>query len=256
MITIISPTTTMNFEKNIKIDKSSTPFFMEEVNYLMDILKSLSVEEVSNLMNLSNELATLNHTRYCNFSSKKNPRYQSILAFDGEVFSCMDVSNFNDEDIDFANNHLRILSGLYGALRPLDIIEPYRLEMKAKLSNNCGKDLYKYWKSKITDFIMDELEKQQDKVLVNLASSEYLKSIDFKKIKEKYNFVDIAFKEYNPTKDTYVVKGLYAKKARGYMVSYIVKNKIDNIQDLKDFNIGGYSYNSDLSSNELFVFTR
>lgn len=256
MITIISPTTTMNFEKKLKINKSSSPFFMDEVNYLMNILKPLSVDEVSSLMNLSEELSILNHTRYSNFSRIENPKCQSILAFDGEVFSCMDISTFNDEDIDFANNHLRILSGLYGALRPLDIIEPYRLEMKAKLSNDCGKDLYKYWKNKITDFIMNELENQQDKTLVNLASSEYLKSIDLKRLKEKYNFIDIAFKEYNPTKDTYVVKGLYAKKARGYMVSFIVKNKIDNVQDFKNFNIDGYSYNSGLSNDECFVFTR
>lgn len=256
MISIISPTTTMNFEKNIKINKSSQPFFSDEVNYLMNILKSLSIDEVSSLMNLSYELSLLNHTRYSNFSNIDNPKCQSILAFDGEVFSCMDVSTFNDEDIDFANTHLRILSGLYGALRPLDIIEPYRLEMKAKLVNECGNDLYKYWKSKITDFIISELEKQQDKTLINLASSEYLKCIDLKKLKQQYNFVDIAFKEYNEAKNTYVTKGLYAKKARGYMVSYIIKNKIDNINDLKNFNIDGYSFNLDLSNNELFVFTR
>lgn len=256
MISIISPTTTMNFEKNMKINTSSQPLFTNEVSYLMSILKTLSIDEVSNLMNLSDELSLLNHTRYSNFSNIDNPKSQSILAFDGEVFNCMNVDNFNYEDIDFANNHLRILSGLYGVLRPLDEIEPYRLEMKAKLSNTCGNDLYKYWKHKITDFIMDELESQEDSTLINLASSEYLKCIDLKKLKQKYSFVDIAFKEYNPSKNTYVTKGLYAKKARGYMVSYIIKNKIDNIHDLKNFNVDGYSFNLDLSTDELFVFTR
>ena len=256
MISIISPTTTMNFEKSIRINKSSQPYFTNEVNYLMNILKSLSIDEVSKLMNLSDELSLLNHNRYSNFSSVDNPKSQSILAFDGEVFSCMDVSTFNDEDLCFANNHLRILSGLYGVLRPLDIIEPYRLEMKSKLVNDCGNDLYKYWKNKITDFIMSELENQEHKILINLASSEYIKCIDLKKLKQKYKFIDISFKEYNKSKDTYVTKGLYAKKARGYMVSYIIKNKIDNIDDLKNFNIDGYSFNSDLSNDELFIFTR
>lgn len=256
MITIISPTTTMNFNKNIKINNSSNPFFIEEANYLMNILKSLSTNEISDLMNLSNDLATLNYNRYSTFGNKSNPTCQSILAFDGEVFSCMNVSKFNDSDIKYANEHLRILSGLYGVLRPFDLIEPYRLEMKAKLNNKYGKDLYKFWKNKITDYIINELDSQLNATLINLASSEYLKCIDLKLIKEKYKFIDVAFKEYNPTKDTHVVKGLYAKKARGYMVSYIIKNKIDSAEGLKNFNIEGYSFNSDLSTDETFVFTR
>ena len=256
MITIISPTTTMNFDKNIKINKFSDPLFSQEVDYLMNILKALSLNEISELMNLSNELSTLNFDRYLKFKNKNNPTCQSILAFDGEVFSCMDASKFSDIEFEFANEHLRILSGLYGILRPLDMIEPYRLEMKSKLSNKYGKDLYKFWKNKITNYIMSELDNQQNPTLINLASSEYLKCIDLKLIREKYNFVDIAFKEYNPTKETYVVKGLYAKKARGYMVSYIIKNKIDNIDSLKEFNLEGYSFNSELSTDEVFIFTR
>ncbi|MGL5314784.1 MAG: peroxide stress protein YaaA [Peptostreptococcaceae bacterium] len=256
MITIISPTTTMNFDKNIKINNSSNPFFIEEVNYLMNILRTLSTNEISDLMNLSNDLANLNYNRYSTFGNESNPTCQSILAFDGEVFNCMDVSKFDNTDIKYANEHLRILSGLYGVLRPFDIIEPYRLEMKAKLNNKYGKDLYKFWKSKITDYIINELDSQSNSTLINLASSEYLKCIDLKLIKEKYKFVDVAFKEYNSDKNTYVVKGLYAKKARGYMVSYIIKNKIDDIEGLKNFNTEGYSFNPDLSNDETFVFTR
>ncbi|MEG1310808.1 MAG: peroxide stress protein YaaA [Romboutsia sp.] len=256
MLTIISPTTTMNFNKNIVLKDSSFPIFLDESNYLIDLLKSLSTSDISNLMNLSDELSNLNFNRYLNFNTSDNPKLQSILAFNGEVFNCINISNFDESDIDFANNHLRILSGLYGVLSPLDLIQPYRLEMKSKLNNNCGKDLYKFWKSKITDNLMNNLKKHDTKILVNLASSEYLRCIDLKLLKESYKFVDITFKEYDSSSNTYKVKGLYAKKARGYMVEYLVKNKINNINSLKLFNREGYKFNPSLSTDELFTFTR
>lgn len=256
MITIISPTTTMNFDKNIKLGKASLPIFSNEVDYLIDLLKPLSNSDIKNLMNLSDELSNLNLNRYSNFNKSDNKKLQSILAFDGEVFNSMNTSNFNDLDMDFANSSIRILSGLYGILRPLDIIQPYRLEMKAKLNNNCGKDLYKFWKPRITDYIIDELKNHDNPVLVNLASSEYVKSIDLKLLKQSHKFLDIVFKEYNPIDDTYKVKGLYAKKARGYMTEYIVKNKVNDTDSLKSFNKEGYKYNPELSSDEVFIFTR
>ena len=140
MITIISPATTMNFDKNIDIENSSTPVFQEDVNYLINILKKLNVEEIRTLMNLSDDLSKLNYDRYQNLLNSNNKKLQSILAFDGEVFNSMNTSNFNKDDFNFANDHLRVLSGLYGILCPLDLIEPYRLEMKAKLENKNGKD--------------------------------------------------------------------------------------------------------------------
>ncbi|MGL6106750.1 YaaA family protein [Romboutsia sp.] len=256
MLTIISPTTTMNFDKNININNESLPVFDKEIKYLIHLLKSLSKEELSTLMNLSDDLTNLNYERHSNLLSNDNPKLQSILAFDGEVFSCMKADEFIDSDFEFVNNHLRIISGLYGVLKPLDLIEPYRLEMKSKLQNQCGNDLYKFWKSKVTDNLINELKNHNNKVLINLASSEYLKCIDLKILKKEYNFIDIAFKEYNPTKDVYQTKGLYAKRARGYMVNYIVKNKIDNISDLKSFNVEGYKFNTDLSDYENYVFSR
>lgn len=256
MITIISPTTTMNFDKNINLHKASNPVFNDEIKYLSDLLKSLSKDELSNLMNLSEVLTNLNYDRHKKLLCNDNLKSQSILAFDGEVFSCMNTSNFNENDFDFANDNLRIISGLYGIVRPLDIIEPYRLEMKSKLPNECGNDLYKFWKSKVTENLMDELKNHKNQVLVNLASSEYLKCVDLKSLKKNYQFIDVSFKEYNDKKDIYQTKGLYAKRARGYMVSFIVKNKIDNINDLKNFHIHGYKFNSDLSTDENFVFTR
>ena len=169
MITIISPATTMNFDKDSNLENSSNPVFKEDVNYLISILKKLNIKEISNLMNLSEDLSKLNYDRYQNLLDSNNKKLQSILAFDGEVFNSMNTSDFNEYDFNFANDHLRILSGLYGILSPLDLIEPYRLEMKAKLENKNGKDLYKFWKSKITDYIIKELETHENKVLINLA---------------------------------------------------------------------------------------
>ena len=197
MITIISPATTMNFDKDSNLENSSNPVFKEDVNYLISILKELNIKEISNLMNLSEDLSKLNYDRYQNLLDSNNKKLQSILAFDGEVFNSMNTSDFNEYDFNFANDHLRILSGLYGILSPLDLIEPYRLEMKAKLENKNGKDLYKFWKNKITDYIIKELETHESKVLLNLASSEYLKCIDLKPIKKDFKFIDVVFKDYD-----------------------------------------------------------
>ncbi|WP_286317031.1 YaaA family protein, partial [Romboutsia ilealis] len=133
MITIISPATTMNFDKDINLENSSDPVFKEDINYIISILKELNIKEISDLMNLSEDLSKLNYDRYQNLLNSNNKKLQSILAFDGEVFNSINVSDFNEYDFKFANDHLRILSGLYGILSPLDLIEPYRLEMKAKL---------------------------------------------------------------------------------------------------------------------------
>ena len=256
MITIISPATTMNFDKDINLENSSNPVFKEDVNYLISILKELNIKEISDLMNLSEDLSKLNYDRYQNLLDSNNKKLQSILAFDGEVFNSMNTSDFNEYDFNFANDHLRILSGLYGILSPLDLIEPYRLEMKAKLENKNGKDLYKFWKSKITDYIIKELKTHENKVLINLASSEYLKCIDLKPIKKDFKFIDVVFKDYDLKTNTYKVKGLYAKKAREYMCRFIIKNKIDSVDDLLKFNIEGYTYNDELSNGEVITFTR
>ena len=177
MITIISPTTTMDFNKISNIDLYSNPIFESEVNYLIELLKTLSIDDISNLMTLSKDLSQLNYDRYKNFNCISTSKLQSIFAFDGEVFNCMKVHTFRHEDLEFANSHIRILSGLYGVLSPLDKIQPHRLEMKSKLENKYGKDLYKFWKDKITEYIISNLKKHENKILVNLASSEYIQAI-------------------------------------------------------------------------------
>lgn len=256
MIVIISPTTTLNFEKEVNIDDVSIPYFLEDTNYLVDILKTYSKDEVSSLMNLSDDLSSLNLSRYKKYGEADNLKCPSIFAFDGEVFSSMNRDSFDKSDLEFANNTLRILSGLYGVLKPYDMIEAYRLEMKSKFSHNTFNNLYTFWKSKITEFIISDLDNHEDNTLINLASLEYIKAIDLKKLKLSHNFIDIGFMDFDSKSNSYKTKGLYAKKARGYMINFIVKNKVNNSSKLKKFNTEGYVFNEDLSTNEKFIFTR
>lgn len=255
MITIISPATTMNFDRNVDI-KFSKPFFDKDIKKLIDILKSLDIIEIENLMNLSDDLANLNYDRYKILGTDKSKYLQAILAFDGQVFNCINVDDFNDDDFEFANNHLRIMSGLYGILKPFDLIQSHRLEMKAKLKNELGNDLYKFWKNKLTSYLYDELLNQNDKTLVNLASNEYSKAINLKSLSKDFKIINIEFKDYRENSNSYKVIGLYSKKARGYLTRYIIKNKIDNINELKNFNYDGYVFNNELSDSKNFIFTR
>ncbi|CEJ74505.1 YaaA family protein [Paraclostridium sordellii] len=256
MITIISPATTMNFEKVNNNISNSNPYFNKEVNYLSGILKELNKNQVSKLMKLSDDLAILNLDRYKVLGTDESPYLQSILAFNGHVFNAMNIDDFNEIDFEFANNHLRVLSGLYGVLKPFDLIQPYRLEMKSKLENNLGNDLYKFWKDKITSFLYDDLSKQKSKILINLASSEYSKAINFKVLAKDFNIINVEFKEFKKESNTYKVIGTYSKKARGQLSSYIIKNKIDDIENLKKFNSDGYKFNDSLSDINNFIFTR
>lgn len=255
MITIISPATTMNFDRFVDI-KSSKPFFNKDIKKLIYLLKSLNTIEIGNLMNLSDDLANLNYNRYKILGTDKSKYLQAILAFDGQVFNCINVDDFNYDDFEFANNHLRIMSGLYGILKPFDLIQSYRLEMKSKLKNELGNDLYKFWKDKLTSYLYDELLNQNDKTLVNLASNEYSKAINLKSLSKNFNVINIEFKDYRESMNSYKVIGIYSKKARGYLTRYIIKNKINNINELKNFNYDGYIFNNELSDSNNFIFAR
>ncbi|WP_250675431.1 YaaA family protein [Paraclostridium ghonii] len=255
MITILSPSTTMNFDKSSNL-KSSKPFFESETKNLICILKKLSKDEISYFMNLSYDLSSLNFDRYQVLETDSSKYLQSLLAFDGQVFNSINVSDFNEHDFEFANKHFRILSGLYGVLKPLDMIQPYRLEMKSKLKNEYGNDLYKFWKTKITTYLYDELNNQSNKVLLNLASNEYSKAINIKDLSKTFNVLTVEFKEFKESSNSYKVIGIHSKKARGYLTRYIIKNKIDNIDDLKAFNYDGYSFNEHLSDSKKIIFTR
>ena len=252
MIAVISPAKTLDFET--KIDHERTlPIFQNEALKLIDVLKDKSEKEVQDLMSISEKLATLNVERYDNFTKKKDPVHakQAMFAFQGDVYQGLGADSFNKKDVEFAQNHLRILSGLYGVLRPLDLIQPYRLEMGTQLEVG-NKNLYDFWQEKVAKQLKKDLKKQGDKVIINLASQEYFKAIDIDKLKAK--IIDIDFKDYK--NGEYKIISFYAKKARGLMSKYIIDNKIENIEDLKGFDYDGYYYDDNATTETNIAFKR
>ncbi|WP_027631778.1 peroxide stress protein YaaA [Clostridium hydrogeniformans] len=254
MIAIISPAKTLEYDKKVYTDISLEPHFKKESEEIAHILKGYSPEDISSLMKLSEKLSELNFYRFQKFGMNDNERRQSLIVFSGDVYKGINVMDFKEEDFIFAKDHLRILSGIYGILNPLDNIEPYRLEMGTKLKNPKGKDLYDFWKEKSTAFMREELKNHKEKILLNLASEEYSKSIDFNNLGKDTKVVNVAFKEFR--NGSYKIIALYAKRARGLMSRYIIKNKIDKLEDIKGFNEEDYKFNEELSSKNTLVFTR
>jgi len=254
MIAILSPAKSLDFEKQFDIRSTSTRF-NEETNQLIEVLQTKSEEEVQELMSISDNLAQLNVERYNNFK-KRTPKYakQAILAFQGDVYQGMQAEDFIQEEHDYAQQHIRILSGLYGLLRPLDLIQPYRLEMGTKLETDKGNNLYEFWGYKITDQLKKDIKSQGDKILINLASNEYFKSVNKKELKKDFEIIDVEFKDFNNGK--YKIVSFFAKKARGLMARYIVKNQIDKIEDLKGFDLDGYSFDEKDSTETKLAFKR
>lgn len=256
MLMILSPAKTID-DKIInkpKLGSENLPF-SNETNVLIDILKEFSVDELSKLMKISDKLAILNYDRFRKFYDEDTKDFTAILAFKGEAYRGLAAKDFSEDDFLYSQNVLRILSGLYGVIKPIDRIKEYRLEMGTKLKNNIGKDLYEFWDDKITNNIEKAIEDSYgDKVLINLASKEYSTSIDMDRIKRKYDVINISFLENR--EGQYKLIGTYAKKARGMMVRYIIKNKIDTVEGIKEFDEECYQYNEYLSSEDNLVFTR
>lgn len=254
MLIIISPAKKLDFESLPQTDEFSMPDCLDDASELIDTLKGYSAKQLEKLMHLSRNLAQLNYDRYHDWSLPFNPQNakQSVLTFKGDVYAGMNIESFSDSDLAFTQDHLRILSGLYGLLRPLDLMQPYRLEMGTRLENKRGKNLYEFWGQTITDILNKQLETLGSDTLINLASNEYYKSVKPKAIKGK--IITPIFKEKK--NDSYKVIGIYAKKARGMMSAYILKNKLENVEDIKQFSEAGYAYNSDLSTEKDWVFTR
>ena len=214
-------------------------------------MKKKSAKDISELMHVSENLAELNEERFKIFQKEytfENSK-QAILAFKGDVYTKIEVDTFAKEDFDFAQNHLRILSGLYGLLKPLDLIQPYRLEMGIRLKNKKGKNLYEFWDKKIAKAINAAAQGQ---TIVNLASQEYFKSVDLKVLKS--TVVNIEFKDHK--EGTYKIIGFFAKQARGMMSNFAIKNKITDPEVLKTFNEGGYEYSEKMSGEKNWVFVR
>ena len=232
MLLLISPAKTLDFEP-MGLKQKTKPRFLKESQVLVDVLKKKSVDDIKKLMKVSDKIATLNVDRYQNFKTPFNLKNakQAMFAFRGDVYTGLDADSFNEKEIAFAQDHLRILSGLYGLLKPLDLMQPYRLEMGTKLSNGHGKNLYEFWDDKITKVINKDLKATGSKAIINLASNEYFKSVKSKDLKgDLYN---IAFKEEK--NGQFKIVAFFAKKARGMMCHYIIKNKITNPKHLIGF---------------------
>jgi len=253
MIIVISPSKTLDLSQS-SIQTHSLPRQLLQSQTLIDTAKKLSPEELSKLMKISDKLSQLNWQRYKDFTqpfSLSNAK-QALLAFKGDVYTGIDVDSYNDEDLDFSQQHLRILSGLYGALRPLDLIQPYRLEMGTRLQNEKGKNLYEFWDAQVTERLNQDFIEQATPILINLASNEYFKVIKPKLLKAK--ILTLAFKENKA--GTYKTIGIHAKRARGLMTSYIIKNRLTEAEQIKAFNLENYSFNDHLSSDKEWVFCR
>lgn len=250
MLIVISPAKTLDYS-NPEYSSHTQPDFPTEVKDLVGVLKKKSASQISKLMHLSDSLAVLNEERYKTFSETFNPENskQAVLAFKGEVYAKMEADHFSPEDLDFAQQHLRILSGLYGLLKPLDLIQPYRLEMGTPLQTKKGNNLYQYWGTKISK-ALNELG--EERPLVNLASQEYFKAVDQKTL--KMPVITIHFKEYKEGK--YQVIGFFAKQARGMMARYAILNRITDPEQLKVFQGEGYEFSAPLSTAQDWVFVR
>lgn len=254
MLIVVSPAKNLDYETPPVTDKHTLPEFVDQAQILIDELKQLSVQDVAELMKLSDKLASLNVARYESWHpefSFENSK-QSVLAFNGDVYTGLDAENLSAEDLDFAQDHLRILSGLYGVLKPLDLMQPYRLEMGTKLQNSRGKNLYEFWGNTIADRLNLELDKSDEPVLVNLASNEYFKAAKEKSLNARV--ITPAFKDWK--NGQYKMISFYAKKARGLMARYIIQNKIENPEQLKAFDLDGYRFAENMSEGNAWTFIR
>lgn len=254
MLIILSPAKSLDYETPPTTDKHTLPIFIGESAKLISELKKLSLQEVAELMDLSDKLAALNVARFGEWSKTfnfKNSK-QAILAFNGDVYEGLDAKTLNKKSLDYAQDHVRVLSGLYGVLKPLDLMQAYRLEMGTSFKNAVGKDLYAFWGEKITQALKKELDQHKNQILINLASDEYFKSVAPAKL--TYPIIAPVFQDEKAGK--YKIISFYAKRARGLMTRYIIDNKVDKPEGLKDFDLEGYQYAPKESSPEKPVFRR
>ncbi|MFC2175813.1 peroxide stress protein YaaA [Bacteroidota bacterium] len=254
MLVVISPAKKLDFDSPVQTEKFTVPENLNLSQQLINSLRRLSKKQLSELMNLSANLTDLNTERYASWSSDftTSDTKQALLAFRGDVFQGMKNDELSKEHLEFAQEHLRILSGLHGILRPLDLIKPYRLEMGTKLPVNGKKNLYQFWGDNNVNHLNNQLDKIGADALVNLASAEYFKSINLEKLKARV--ITPVFKDMK--NGTLKVIFLYAKQARGMMAGYIIRNGIVDPEGIKTFDEGGYRFTENLSDDNTWVFTR
>ena len=254
MLAILSPAKTLDYETPLKTKLNSQPIYGRESNQLIKALRTFEPFEVASLMKISDKLADLNHKRYVEWRNKpaESKTRPAALAFKGDVYQGLEAESFNDNDLKFAQRHLRILSGLYGLLRPLDVIQPYRLEMGTKLKTSKGQNLYDYWGTKLTTGLNEALKESKEGTLVNLASNEYFEAVQPKLLEG--SLLNIGFKEKRNGQLKFV--SFSAKKARGLMAKFIIKERLKNPDDLKNFDLEDYKFNKKLSSELEWTFSR
>ncbi|HAF56037.1 MAG TPA: peroxide stress protein YaaA [Thauera sp.] len=258
MILVISPAKALDYETPPTTSTFTQPDFLDQSAALITVLREKSPAEIADLMALSDQLATLNVARYASWSvpfTADNAK-QALLAFNGDVYEGLDARSLSEEELTWAQDHLRILSGLYGVLRPLDLMQAYRLEMGTRLANPRGKNLYEFWGERITDALNRLLAREEDagreRVLLNLASDEYFKSVKPKKLKGRV--VTPVFEDWKGGR--YKIISFYAKRARGLMSRYVITHRIDEVEALRAFDAEGYAFAADASDADTLVFRR
>ena len=254
MLIVLSPAKTLDYSIDSKSNHTA-PQFLSQSSKLIKALKEKEPKDIASLMGLSDKLATLNFDRYQSWKASKvvsNDTKPSMLVFKGDVYQGLDAENFNSNQLKFAQKHLRILSGLYGILRPMDVIKPYRLEMGTKLQTPKGKNLYEFWGNAIQENVLDDLGSQKSDLLINLASKEYFSVLG--KMPDYVNVISPVFKDYKNGKHKII--SFYAKRARGLMAKWIIQQKVKDSEKLSDFNLDGYYYSEKESTSTEPVFLR
>ncbi len=254
MLILVSPAKTLDYESPLPTELHSQPEFIDDSAKLIDVCRRLTPADVAKLMKVSDKIAGLNVARFAQWQPEFNlsNARQAIFAFKGDVYTGLEAESLSEQDLTYAQQHLRMLSGLYGLLNPLDLMQPYRLEMGTKLENPQGANLYQFWGEKITHKVNQALAQQGDDILINLASNEYFKAVKPSLVKGK--ILTPVFKDSK--NGTHKVISFYAKKARGMMARYIIENKIDNLADLQAFDVAGYNFCAAESTGNEIVFKR
>ena len=254
MLLVLSPAKSLDYESPLPTAKFSEPRLLAESARLIDLLRPLSPAEIASLMSLSDPLAALNHARYADWSqpfTSDNAR-PAVFAFNGDVYDGLSASTLSPRSLDWLQGHVRILSGLYGLLRPLDLMQAYRLEMGTKLKNPCGKDLYAFWGERITELLNTDLRAARADVLVNLASGEYFRSV--KPALLDVPVIQPVFEEWKGGR--YRIISFYAKRARGLMARYAAERRLADVEALKGFDVEDYAFAAEASDDVTWVFRR
>ena len=254
MLMVISPAKTLDFETPPTTKRFTQPQYLDHSQELISQLRELAPAQIAELMHLSDKLAGLNAARFGSWTPAFTPENakQALLAFKGDVYTGLQAETLSEDQLDYAQKHLRMLSGLYGLLRPLDLMQPYRLEMGTRLANARGKDLYAFWGTRISEWLNEALADQGDDLLLNLASTEYFSAV--KRSALNARIIDTEFKDLK--NGQYKIISFYAKKARGMMSRFVIEERIDSPEALRAFDVQGYRYNAELSSSSKLVFLR